>query len=235
MEKYELKKDDMYKNYFHFTSQSNIKGIQKQGLIPNIGRNARYIEKTKKVFFVEGLDNLLILFDCWINCWIYIPRFTPIYFLGANLICKKWFPQFISDAYFKILKKSRLYEESAYQIFDRILDDGILLNLDIKENIDFKYDDIDEIKAKGYKKRHLELMGYSKKYSSLESACMDKWNLHCLSNHTISVDKIKLCFINKDDDSLRSIFNFALENTKIDIEDVCPVLWGYLNWLNEKN
>lgn len=64
MKKYSININDINSNYFHFTSKNNIGSIEKNGLIPKIGKNAKYIEKTEKVFFVEGLDNILILFDC---------------------------------------------------------------------------------------------------------------------------------------------------------------------------
>jgi len=63
MKKYKLTTSDITSNYFHFTANYNLESIEKKGLIPKIVKHAKYIEKTKKVFFVEGLDNLLILFD----------------------------------------------------------------------------------------------------------------------------------------------------------------------------
>lgn len=227
MKKYNISLKDINNNYFHFTSNNNIKSIEKNGLLPNIGRNARYLEKTKKVFFVEGLDNLLILFDCWINIYFYMPKIPFIYTLGAYFLRQCWFPQIIADTYFDILKKTNIHEKRAYKVFDKILDNSILLNLNLEDNIDFKYNDNDEIKQRGYKKRHLELMGYSKKYSSLDTTIMDKWNLHCLSNHKISSYKIKLCLIN-DSNKLRDIFNYTIKNTKIDIKNTCPRLYNYL-------
>ena len=112
-----------------------------------------------------------------------------------------------------------------------MLNEAILLKLDLEENVDFRYDDIDEIKSRNYKKRHLELMGYSKKYSSLENNNMDKWNLHCLSDHSINNSKIKLCYI-KDSYKLKDIFNYAVNNTTIDLKNICPILYEYLE--NEK-
>ena len=46
MDKYKLKKEDMEKNYFHFTLNKNLKSIHEKGLIANKGKNAKYIEKT---------------------------------------------------------------------------------------------------------------------------------------------------------------------------------------------
>ena len=67
---------------------------------------------------------------------------------------------FIADGYFGVLKKSKIQRKRAFKTFDRFLDDSIVLKLNLNENIDFSYKDIDEIKARGYKKRHLILMGY---------------------------------------------------------------------------
>lgn len=227
MKNYKLNICDVTSNYFHFTANSNLKSIEKEELIPKIGKHAKYIEKTKKVFFVEGLDNLLILFDCWINVYYYMPKIPFIYTLGANFLRQKWFPQIIADCYFGVLKKTKIHEKRAFKVFDKLLNESVLLKLDIKENIDFNYDDIDEIKSRNYKKRHLELMGYDKKYSSLENNDMDKWNLHCLSNHVVPKDKIKLCYINNSN-SLIYILKYTINHTKIDLEKIVPILYKYL-------
>ena len=74
------------------------------------------IEKTEKVFFVEGLDNLLILFDCWINAIYYIPIIPLIYKLGAFFLRQKWFPNIIGDSYFKFLKVSKFIKRELLKI-----------------------------------------------------------------------------------------------------------------------
>lgn len=73
MKKYRLSLGDLDSNYFHFTWKDNIESIEKSGLLPKKGKHAKYIEETEKVFFVQGLDNLLILFDCWINVYKKVP------------------------------------------------------------------------------------------------------------------------------------------------------------------
>lgn len=231
MEKYNLSFHDITSNYFHFTSYFNLKSIETVGLISKIGKHAKYIEKTKKVFFVEGLDNLLILFDCWINIFYYMPRIPCIYTLGAHLLRWRCFPQIIADCYFGLLKKTKIYEKRAFKVFDKLLNESVLLKLDLKEKIDFNYDDIDEIKSRKYKKRHLELMGYHKRYSSLENNDMDRWNLHCFSNHNISKDKIKLCYINNSY-YLIDILNYTVSNSKLDLENMVPILYKYLKSRN---
>lgn len=172
---------------------------------------------------------MLILFDCWINVFYYKPKISFIYTLGALALRQKWFPQIIADSYFGFLKKTKIYQKRAYKIFDQLLEESVLLNLKLEENIDFKYDDIDEIKSRNYKKRHLELMGYKKEYSSLEKNDMDYWNLHCFINHEIEGGKIKLCYL-KNNIDIKSIFLYAIDNTTIDLEKICPILYGYLQY-----
>lgn len=230
MENYKITIEDINSNYFHFTPKNNIDSIKSNGLVANIGKNARYIEKTKKIFFVEGLDNLLILFDCWINVYYYMPRIPIIYTLGAYLLRQKWFPQIIADSYFKTLKKTKIHKQRAFKVFDKLLDSSVLLNLDLKENVDFSFADKDEIKSRGYQKRHLELMGYSEQYSSLEKNDMDRWNLHTFSNQKVDKEKIKLCVLENGSYELRDIFNYCIKNTKLDIKTKCPVLYTYLEY-----
>lgn len=109
-----------------------------------------------------------------------------------------------------------------------MLDNGILLQLELEENIDFKYNDKDEIKLRGYKRRHLELMGYSKAYSSLDNNNMDKWNMHTITGHKVEKEKIKLCVLENKDCQLRNIFNYCIENTKIDLQNICPILHDFI-------
>lgn len=232
MQQYLLNKKDLNLNYFHFTDKKNLESIKSNGLVPNIGNNAKNIEKTKKVFFVEGLDNLLILFECWINALYYIPVIPFIYKLGAFFLRHKWFPNIIGDSYFKALKISKLHQKRAFRKLDKILDYGVLLKLDLEENIDFRYDDKDEIKSRGYIKRHLEICGYSEKYSDLNSNIMDKWNMHTLTDHTVDSKKIMICYLENNSFNLRDIFNYCLQNTKIDLKKVCPELSAYLKYKN---
>ncbi len=140
----------------------------------------------------------------------------------------KYFPMFLVDLYFIIIKNSKRHKRYAYKVFDKLLDDCVLLNLDLKENIDFKFSDVDQIKSRGYRKRHLIELGYSEKYSDMDSNRMDNWNLHTLDNIGVDSSKLKLCSINNST-NIRDIFNYILENTKLNIEDICPTLYDYLN------
>lgn len=227
MKKYELNLRDLNFNYFHFTKQSNLKSINSDGLLPKISFHAMSLEDTKKVFFVQGLDNLLILFDCWINVCSKYPLIPGMFNLGTVIMKYKWFPKSIINGYFKWTEINKLHTFVAHKYFDWFLKKYVLLNLAIKEGIDFCFDDIDQIKAKGYDKDYLIKGGYSLKYSDLESIAMDKWNLHTFTGHGVSADKIKICYADNSYKML-DILNYALKRTNLDIKNICPVLWKYL-------
>lgn len=227
MEEYKISLNDISSNYFHFTKYSNLESIQNKGLLPKISFHAQSLEVTEKVFFVEGLDNLLILFDCWINVCEKYPLIPGLFNLGTKIMKYKWFPRVIVNAYFKYTEYNKIHKFVAYKYFDMFLKKYILLNLNIKEKIDFNFEDIDEIKAKGYSKEYLIQGGYSPMYSDVESTKMDKWNLHTFSNHGVTSSKLKICYINESC-KMSNILNYALNNTNLDIEKVCPVLFGYL-------
>ena len=116
MDYYYINKKDLNSNYFHFTDRKNLKSIKSKGLVPNIGNNAKNIEKTKKVFFVEGLDNLVILFDCWINALYYIPVIPFIYKLGAFFLRHKWFPNKYIFGLDKLISSGIPYSSAIEQI-----------------------------------------------------------------------------------------------------------------------
>lgn len=227
MKKYELSKKDIENNYFHFTKKKNLKSISKVGLVPKIGFHAQALELTKKVFFVEGLDNLLCLLDCWINVVEKYPLVPGLFNLGSWAIKYRWVSKKIVNGYFDYTEKNKLHRFVAYRYFDHFINKFTLLNIDIEENVDFCFNDTDQIKGKGYDKTYLIKAGYSKKYSDLKSIRMDRWNLHTFSNVGVDKSKIKQCYVNDSIDML-DILKFALKNTTLDIKKVCPVLYDYL-------
>ncbi len=76
-------------------------------------------------------------------------------------------------------------------------------------------------------KRYLIELGYSKKYSDMNSNKMDNWDLHTLDNKGVAPNNLKLCSVNNST-NIRKIFNYILENTKLDLENMFPVLYDYL-------
>jgi len=224
---YCINNEDMTSNYFHFTRKSNIESIIKNGLLPKKSFHAQSLEDTKKVFFVEGLDNLLILFDCWINVCEKYPHVPGAFNLGTKLRGKSKFSKIIINIYFQWTNINKFHKFVAYKYFDWFLKKYVLLNINIKEGVDFSLNDFDQIKAKGYDKDYLIKAGYSLKYSDLESTKMDKWNLHTFTEHGVCSNKIKICHVNGSY-NMSEILNYALNNTELNIQELCPVLFGYL-------
>ncbi len=148
MDYYYIDKKDLISNYFHFTKESNINSIKKNGLLPKISFHAQCLEDTKKVFFVEGLDNLLILFDCWINVCGKYPLIPGVFNLGTKIKGKNKFSKSIINLYFKWCKINKFHKFVAYKYFDYFLKRYILLNIDIKEEKDFSFSDVDKLKQK---------------------------------------------------------------------------------------
>lgn len=123
--------------------------------MPKIGIHAMSLEKTKKVFFVEGLDNLLILFDCWIHVCSVYPLIPALFNLGTKLMKYQRFPKAIVSVYFKYMEYNKIHKFIAYKYFDHFLKKYVLLHLDIKERIVFSFDDVDQIKAEKYDRDYL--------------------------------------------------------------------------------
>lgn len=247
MEKYALNIEDIKSHYFHFTFKHNLNSIEEKGLEARRGHHAELIEESNKVFFVEGLENFLILFDSWITVYKKIPiifshkeevginreskKTQIVYRIGARAMRSKFFPMFLVDFYFWIVRDSKVHDAHAYSIFDELLENCIVLNLDLKQNEDFSYDDIDEIKGRGFRRRHLITLGYSLKYSDMNSNHMDRWNMHTKSGRGVSKDKIKLCTINGSAD-IKKILTFIISSSNLDLEEICPNLAGYLKERN---
>lgn len=111
---------------------------------------------------------------------------------------------------------------------------GLLLKLELEEDIDFSYNDKDEIKSKGYIKRHLEVCGYSEKYSDLNSNIMDRWNMHTFSNVIISPSKISLIKLDNSYNCL-DILLWMIKNNKLDIKVLSPYLYEFLDYYSLLN
>lgn len=56
------------KNKFHFTeSEKTLEKIEKEGLVAQIGKNAKGIDEKNKVFYSEGIESLMQTIDVWVR------------------------------------------------------------------------------------------------------------------------------------------------------------------------
>ena len=89
---------------------------KKKNFVGNITTSLQSNVASDMKDLLEWLDNLVILFDCWINALYYIPVIPFIYKLGTFFLRYKWFPNIIGDSYFKILKVSKLHQKRAFKM-----------------------------------------------------------------------------------------------------------------------
>ncbi len=215
--------------FLHYTDKRNVKSIFSVGLLPKIGKNSKNIELNKKVFFTEGFDNTLFLMDSWIKWLVLRPKSNFIYKCGCFYMTHKIFPKIVVDLIFKNWIKSDKKVKYACEKLDNILKNSVFLKLDLVENVDFSYSDIDEVKNQSFSRKQL---GYVYTYGSdVSDSKMELWNMHTLKDKIIEPEKIKLIEINNNN-CAKDIVLYMVDNTDLSIEDKCPFLVKYLNYLN---
>ena len=215
--------------FLHYTNKRNVKSIFSVGLLPKIGKNSKNIELNKKVFFTEGFDNTLFLMDSWIKWLVLRPKSNFIYKCGCFYMTHKIFPKIVVDLIFKNWIKSDKKVKYACEKLDNILKNSVFLKLDLVENVDFSYSDIDEVKNQSFSRKQL---GYVYTCDSdVSDSKMELWNMHTLKDKIIEPEKIKLIEINNNN-CAKDIVLYMVDNTDLSIEDKCPFLVKYLNYLN---
>ncbi|MBD9105112.1 hypothetical protein EGW03_01425 [bacterium] len=215
--------------FLHYTDKRNVKSIFSVGLLPKIGKNSKNIELNKKVFFTEGFENTLFLMDSWIKWLVLRPKSNFIYKCGCFYMTHKIFPKIVVDLIFKNWIKSDKKVKYACEKLDNILKNSVFLKLDLVENVDFSYSDIDEVKNQSFSRKQL---GYVYTCDSdVSDSKMELWNMHTLKDKIIEPEKIKLIEINNNN-CAKDIVLYMVYNTDLSIEDKCPFLVKYLNYLN---
>ncbi len=64
----EEEKKNGKKNKFHFTeSEKTLEKIEKDGLVAQIGKNAKGIDERNKIFYSEGIESLMQTIDVWVR------------------------------------------------------------------------------------------------------------------------------------------------------------------------
>lgn len=219
--------------FFHYTNKKNLDTILETGLEPRIGENSLYVEKTPKVFFMEGEKEIMTIMDVWLR-WLTaksgVNKF--VYWLGTFYMripfCIKSIPNNIVKKNLKNTKKrNKVYKKMKY-----ILDNSIFLILDLEEKIDFDYNDIDEVKNTYYSS-FLKLLYPSN--SNLKDSRIEYWNMHTYSNKIIGAEKISLLKENNKDNANDILINIIERNMKY-IQDNHEFLYEYYIYIqNSKN
>ena len=215
------------KTFFHYTNKNNLNTIIKNGLEPRIGKNSLYVEKSKKVFFSQGGTGILTLMDVWLR-WLTSKSGlnNQIYCLGTfymrTPLCIKGIPDYI-------VSKSLKSKNKRIKVFNQlknILDNSVFLILDLEENVDFDYNDLDEVKETYYES-FLKLLYPS--VSDLKDKKMEYWNMHTYSNKVIDSSKISL-LKDKDEYSASKILKQLIDDNILYVKQNLDFLYEYYNY-----
>lgn len=218
---------DIDNTFFHYTNKNNLNTIIKNGLEPRIGKNSLYVEKSKKVFFAQGENGILTIMDVWLR-WLTSKAgiSNQIYCLGTFYmrmpLCIKSIPNYV-------VNKSLKNKQKRIKVFNQmknILDNSIFLILDIEENVDFSYNDIDEVKDTYYES-FLKLLYPST--SDIKDKKMEYWNMHTYSNKVIDSSKISL-LRDKNDYSASKILKKIIDNNIEYVKQNLDFLYEYYNY-----
>lgn len=221
---------DLKNTFFHYTDNKNLKNIGIEGLEPRIGKNSKGIEMNEKIFFAMGDTGVLILMDAWLRWLILRPKNSKIYELGSYFIKKSYFPKIIVDIIFKNWIKDKKRLNRAIKNLKTILDNSVFLVLDLEENIDFSFDDVDEVKAQNYSKEQLKYV-YCYDDSDVDDKKVEYWNMHTYVNKSVEKEKIKLLKLDNEY-SANSILKHFASNKKEYIYENCEFLKEYLKQLD---
>lgn len=234
----DIKDIDICYSFFHYTNKNNIESIAEKGLLPKIGDSATGIETTEKIFFVIGAKGVFSIFDSWIR-WLIAKRLTdlpgekadiPFYRFCTFIMRLPLIHHFIAIivnivVWFEF--KFKPFKIKSFKIMKKILDDSCFLLLDLENEKDFSYKDIDEVKAQKFNRKLLKMV-YAKQHK-MSSKKMDYWNMHTFSNITISANKITLIKLNNSYKCL-DILLWMIENNNIDIKILAPFLYEFLQY-----
>lgn len=110
--------------------------------------------------------------------------------------------------------------QKVYIKMKQILDDNVFLISDLKEKIDFDYNDIDEVKSTYYES-FLKLL-YPKN-TNLKDKKMEYWNMHTYSNKIINPCKISILKSKILKELIEKNIDFVTEN--------CNFLYEYYNYI----
>lgn len=228
---YDLENLDFENTCFHFTPTRNLESIAEEGLIPQIGENAKGAEKSFKVFFSKGQKGILELANVWIQWTIYRMYASDVVSkLGGQRQMNDEFAIARKDIKAGTIPNYEEYKEAAIQKMIREYSNCTYLSLDIKDGIDYRSDDVDEIKQKEKDRDFLETMYF--KPCPEGDTTMESWNMHTISGKKINVDKLAIVCSQGKIDAL-SVIKKAYELSKT--EDMqLPFLDELINKVTEK-
>lgn len=225
-------------SFFHYTNINNIESIDKNGLISKIGDSATGIEITEKIFFAIGIRGVFSIFDSWIR-WLIAKRSTDLpgkradipFYRFCTFVMRlpvlHYFVAIIVNLVVWLEFRFKPFKIKSFKIMKDILDNSCFLILDLEEEVDFSYKDIDEVKNQKFNRKLLKTV-YARQ-NKMNSKKMDYWNMHTFSNVAIPPNKITLIKLH-DSYNCLDILLWMIENTKLDLKVLSPYLYEFLDY-----
>lgn len=236
----DIQEIDLLFSFFHYTNKNNIESIDQNGLLPKIGDSATGIEISEKIFFAIGAKGVFSIFDSWIR-WLIAKRLTDLpgekadlpFYRFCTFIMRLPVLHYLIAVIVNLVVllefKFKPFKIKSFSIMKEILDNSCFLILDLEEEIDFSYKDIDEVKSQKFNRKLLKTV-YAKQ-NKMGSKKMDYWNMHTFSNVSISPNKVTLLKLNNSYNCL-DILLWMIENTKTDLKVLSPYLYEFLCYYN---
>lgn len=225
MRKVSLRDLDTDKVCLHYTPRKNLASIEKEGLLPKIGANSKYIEKTEKIFFCVGADGFLMIMDVWLK-WLAVQTNVPKWFyqFGCWWLQNRFTPKIFSTIYIKSFQNMHITKKRSRKVLKKILDESVILVLDLEEGEDFSYKDIDEAKDTYEVNSAIKFM-YPDQERFLDNR-LEYWNMHTFSGRKIPVSKISILEMNGSTKA-NDILKYLIAQKRDECKENYPLLFEY--------
>lgn len=226
IKKIKLSDVDKENTFYHFTKQIGLQNIFVNGLEATIGENSVGVEESPKVFFAQGDEGELKICDVWIK-WLMNKEFgfngLRRQYEGEELYSKAnlWNKEFTERTYLKDTeKKSKIFEE----MFEYMRQRAYLM-LDLKEKIDFSFDDVDDAKQfaltekiQGRDSKYKYMKEFYGNYGNADIDRVEKFNLHTFPYKSVEPEKItQIISSNGNEDALSILLEIYERCPKKDI------------------
>lgn len=241
MDKIKLDEIDLKNSFFHFTDALNIDSISKYGLLPALGKNSKLFESTRKIYFSKGTDGVLKICDVWLKWLMGVMDEVnnSNQYKGQELYetTRKSARKFQSKEYLKDeAKKIDSFEKMFCDMTRRRY-----LILKLRDEIDFSYNDIDEIKENYLKIERNDMISlnyeYMKEfygsYSNIDNLTVETWNMHTYIGRNILPSQItQLITEDNKEDALSLLFQIYDKSKSIDID--FDLLDDFIEWAKQR-
>ena len=247
--------------FFHYSWKKYLEFYDKNGMVPVIGENSKGIDPETSIFFSKGIEGVLELWDVWLK-WRLDRQNNPKYqgntpeemqrtinrFISGDITedeRKKWYYwiEFFKDKQY-LQNETMMKKLFEYQYTEMINSDYLIM--DLKENEEFRYDQIDIKKLwviqeankneKGINPFRAAMYGA---YSDFTTPIADKWNMQTIpgKNIVIEPNRLKRLSIHGKTD-VYSIIKFMYDKYKTEIpkeqQVKFDILDDYIKYIEEK-